>query len=340
MVNTIPDAEELVARSHVLHIPLSVPFRGLHYRETLIFDGPGGPGEWAAFVEYDDEEAAWWLAAGLEQAFVGQPVSSGVPHTIPVNAIVPGLPFTEVEAWLAKFPGVNAVKVKVGEPGQSPQDDLDRVAEVRRVVGSDVTVRLDVNGAWSVEDTLAMVGALGSFTIDYVEQPVASIEDMVALKPQLNASGVRLAADELVRKTHSVDRLLGGDVCDVVIVKPSPLGGVRRSLALADQVLEAGLDVVVSSGLETSVGLSAAAVVAVHINARTGLDTAHGLATAPLLQCDPVSKPLLPQEGRISVEPVELDRAMMKGCFASAERTQWWHERLSRCLPLAVELLG
>lgn len=340
MVNSVPDAQEIVARSNVLHIPLSVPFRGLDYRETLIFEGARGPGEWAAFVEYDDEEAAWWLAAGLEQAFVIQPVSSVLPHTIPVNAIVPALPFTEVETWLAKFPGVNAVKIKVGEPGHNPQDDVDRVAEVRRVVGSDVTLRLDVNGAWSIDHTLAMVGRLGSFTIDYVEQPVASVEEMVALKPQLNSLGVRLAADELVRKTHSVDRLLAGDVCDVVIVKPSPLGGVRRSLALAEQALEAGLDVVVSSGLETSVGLSAAALVAARINARTGLDTAHGLATVPLLQCDPVSKPLLPHEGHVSVEPVELDRAMMKRCLASAERIQWWRERLSRCLPRAVELLG
>ncbi len=340
MVNPIPDGEQLLARTHVLHIPLTVAFRGLDYRETLIIDGPEGPGEWAAFIEYDDEEASWWLAAGVEQAFMPHALTGDLPQTIPVNAIVPALPVADVEGWLMRFPGVSAVKVKVGEPGQTARDDVDRVTEVRRVLGPTVGLRLDVNGAWGVEKTLAMVEELAPCDIDYLEQPVASVDEMVKLKPGLNALGIRLAADELVRKTRSVERLLDGDVCDVVIVKPSPLGGVAKSLELSERALESGLDVVVSSGLETSVGLSAAAHVAGMVNARTGRNTAHGLGTAPLLQGDPVMRPLVPHDGKISPQPVELDREVMQRYMASPERTNWWRERLSRCLPRAVEICG
>ena len=323
-----------------MDIPLVTGFRGLAHRETVIIDGPSGPGEWAAFTEYGDAEAAWWLATALEQAFLTHAEEvNDLPSTVPVNAIVPALDATEVGAWLKRFPGVTVAKVKVGEPGQTTEDDLSRVAAVKEALGDGTSIRLDANGAWSVEQTIQMATKLCGVTIDCIEQPVATIEDMRAVKLPLNELGIRLAADEILRKTHQVDALLTGDICDVVIVKPSPLGGYSRSRAIAEKALDAGLDVVVSSAVETSVGLSHAASLAARVNGLTTVPTAHGLATAVLLEGDVVTDPLVPEAGVVRVGPVTLDPGSLQGFAAQSDRQEWWRERLERVLPLALKLL-
>lgn len=323
----------------MLSIPLRTRFRGLDQREVMLYEGPAGPGEWAAFVEYDDEEAAWWLAAGIEQAFSADS-PGGYGAEVPTNAIVPAMDPGDIESWLRPFAGVTAVKVKVADTVDSLERDLERVREVERVMGSDVALRLDVNGRWSLAEADVALRAYSSFTLDYVEQPVATLNEMRALYPLARKLGIRLAADELVRKTHSVDAVVGGGVCDVVIVKPSPLGGRARTHALASRALDAGLEVVVSSGVETSVGLTSAALIAAELNAKTGHHTVHGLGTVPLLASDVVTAPLIPQHGIVTPQKPALDYDAIERLRASSERTRWWHSRLERTLPRAVEILG
>jgi O-succinylbenzoate synthase len=337
MSHTIPSFSELSSLSTVVSIPLETSFRGLDYREVMLIDGFASPGEWAAFNEYDDREAAWWLATALEQAFLRSSPQDSPP--IPVNSIVPVLPASRVPEWLDRFGTCPSVKVKVGEPGQSLRDDIARVQAVRACVGELVGIRLDANGAWDVTMAEEALRELSRFDLDYVEQPVATVEMMKTLKSRISDLPVRLAADELVRKTHQVHHL-SKEVCDVVIIKPSPLGGLQESRALAFSALEAGFDVTVSSGLETSVGLSTAATLAAEINATTGKATPHGLSTGLLLHSDVVVTPLIPIKGHVHARPSVLDREKMNTVLAPDDRQAWWAQRLERCYPLALEILA
>ena len=336
MAFSTPSLDELLERMTVVSIPLHTSFRGLQHREVALLEGPQGPGEWAAFTEYDDSEAAWWLVAALEQAFGEEP--SFVAHPVPVNAIVPALPPSDIEAWLQMFPGVHSVKVKIAQKGETLEDDMARVREVRRVCGDEVLLRLDVNASWDVDTAADCIAELGKFSLDYVEQPVATIAEMTELKKRLG-SRVRLAADELIRTTRSLD-LLDRNVCDVAIIKPSPLGGFGRSIELASQALEREMDVVVSSALETSVGLSHAAAVASWANQTKGVDTPHGLSTQLLLTSDVATEPLAPQKGWVTPATITLDRGSVEKVRAPHERVDWWRARLERCLPLAREIVS
>lgn len=336
MAFSTPSLDELMELMTVVSIPLQVPFRGLHYREVALFEGPQGPGEWAAFTEYDEQEAAWWLVAALEQAFGAE--TTFVSQPVPANAIVPALPPEEIEGWLQRFPGVQAVKVKIAQKGETLTDDMARVREVRRLCGDDVLLRLDVNASWDLNTATDSIQELEQFSIDYVEQPVGTIEEMKKLKKRLGGR-IRLGADELIRSSRSLD-FLDRSVCDVAIIKPSPLGGFSRSIGLASQALAQEMDVVVSSALETSVGLTHAAAVASWVNQETGVDTAHGLSTQLLLTSDVAVEPLAPHNGWVTPTTITLDRGSIEKVRAPHERVEWWWARLERCLPLAREIVS
>ena len=332
-----PSLEELIACSHRVSLPLKTRFRGLTHRETVIFEGSDGTGEWAAFGEYGEEEASWWLAAAIEQ--MSHPLTSSDLTPVAINAIVPAMPLAEIEGWLSPFRGCTAAKIKVAEKGESLGDDLARVREVRRVLGSDIAIRLDANGAWTPQQAKDAADAVEQFGIDYLEQPVSTLEEMLELQNLLGSSPVRLAADETVRKSHQLD-LVREAGCEVVIVKPSPLGGFTHTMALAREAHENGLQVVVSSGLESSVGLTHAASVASAVDRLTEAPTAHGLGTATLLSADVVKNPLVPKEGYVHPSSLELDRNAWATLRVSAEREEWWRARLERCYPLALEKLS
>jgi len=331
-----PSLEELLACAHVVSLPLKTTFRGLTHRETVIFEGSDGSGEWAAFGEYDDEEASWWLAAAIEQ--MSHPLTRSNLAPVFINAIVPAMPIAEIEGWLSPFRGCTATKIKVAEKGEPLNNDLARVREVRRVLGSDIVIRLDANGAWTPQQAKDASDALEQFGIDYLEQPVSTLEDMLELRNLLGSSPIRLAADETVRKSHQLGRVREAG-CEVAIVKPSPLGGFTHTMALAREAHENGLQVVVSSGLESSVGLTHVASVASAVDQLTGVPTPHGLGTAALFGYDVVKNPLVPQEGYVHPRPLEPDRNALATFRVSAEREEWWRARLERCYPLALEKL-
>ncbi|BDZ45595.1 hypothetical protein GCM10025866_15040 [Naasia aerilata] len=230
---------------------------------------------------------------------------------IPVNATVPAVPAADVPAVLALYPGCRTAKVKVAEAGQTAEDDVARVAAVRAALGPEGRIRLDANGRWSVDEAERAVHRLERFDLEYLEQPCASVDELVELSRRIRYLDVPVALDEAVRKAGDPLEAVRAGAGGVVILKAAPLGGIRAALALADQI---ALPAVVSSALETSVGLSMGAALAA---ALPELAYDCGLGTGSLLAADVTADPLLPVDGRIPVRRVEPDAELLARWAAS-----------------------
>ncbi|HEU0102214.1 MAG TPA: o-succinylbenzoate synthase [Mycobacteriales bacterium] len=307
---------------HVVSVPMRVEFRGVLHREAALLRGPAGWGEFAPFLEYDDAESARWLAAALEAATLGWPAP--VRGSVPVNATVPAVPAAEVASVLARFPGCTTAKVKVAQAGQSLADDVARVAAVRDVLGPSGRIRVDANAGWTLEQARRALDELAPYGLEYAEQPCASLADLAALRGR----GVLIAADESVRKAEDPLRVAREGAADLLVVKVAPLGGVGAALAVAR---ECGLPVVVSSALDTSVGISAGVALAA---ALPDLPYACGLATTSLMAADVVPRSLDGRGGSLPVGAVVPDPALLAELAAPPDRQRWWRERLVRCADL------
>jgi len=322
----IPDAEELVANAHVVRLPLVTRFRGVVEREALLLHGPSGWGEFSPFLEYDDAEASAWLAAAIDAAW-GGPVP-GVRSEIPVNATLPTVPVHRIREVLERFGEVRTVKVKVADAGETLAEDVARVREVRRILGAAGRIRVDANGGWNVDQAERAAHELAPFDLEYLEQPCATVAELAELRERLRDWQLPIAADESVRKADDPLAVARAGAADLLVVKVQPLGGVARALRI---VAEAGLPAVVSSAIDTSVGLAMGARLAA---ALPELPFDCGLGTAALLAADITSRPLTPVDGVIPVRDVEPDAALLAAHGAPPERVAWWHARLRRCAAL------
>ena len=302
-------------------IGMRTRFRGITTRQGMIWRGAAGWAEWSPFLDYRGDELIPWLRAAEEAAEQGWPAP--VRTRIPVNAIVPAVdPQQAVEMVAAA--GCATVKVKVAEPGQSLADDLARVEAVRGAVGSGGRIRLDANGAWDVDQALHSLRALNRFDLEYVEQPCASIDELAELRRRLARAhlDVPIAADESIRRSDDPYRVVRAAAADIAVLKVQPLGGVRACLEIADRM---GLPVVVSSALETSVGLRAGVALAA---ALPDLPYACGLDTARLLTDDLVEAPVTATAGFIEVGPVEASAVGLRRCAADSDTAALWQARL------------
>lgn len=320
---SLPPLNDVLGTARVVTLPLATRFRGVDVREAVLFEGPQGWAEFSPFAEYDDAEASTWLAAAIDFAWMPQPAP--VRNEIRVNATVPAVDAARVPGVLARFDGCRTAKVKVAEAGQRLSDDVDRVRAVREAMGPEGRIRIDANGAWNVDEAERALHALAEFDLEYAEQPCATVDELAELRRRVKYMGIPIAADESVRKAADPLAVARADAADLLVVKAQPLGGVRRAL---DIVAEAGLPAVVSSALDTSVGLAMGVALAA---ALPELDFDCGLGTASLFTADIASPPLVPRAGVLAVGRVSPDAALLDACEASPDRRAWWLERLARC---------
>lgn len=302
----------------VYALPLRTRFRGLTVRHGLLLRGPAGWAEWSPFAEYVRPEIDAWAQAAREAALEGFPAP--VRDQVPVNVTVPA---TDPESahQLVTRSGCTTAKVKVAEKGQYIAEDVARVEAVRDALGPSGRLRIDVNGAWSVPDALTRLQLLRRFDLEYVEQPCASVEDLARLRRELARRGIDLpiAADESIRRSGDPERVAELEAADIAVLKVQPLGGVRRCLELAERL---GLPVVVSSALESSVGLRAGVALAACL---PELPYACGLNTSALFTKDVTAQSLVADRGAIAVRDVELNEA---GSWRADPTTAaWWRER-------------
>ena len=318
---SLPPLEELVAAAHVVALPMRVKFRGVMVREVMVLEGPAGWGEFGPFLEYDDEESSRWLASALEAGWLGHP--EPVRSRVPVNATVPAVSAEQVPAVLASYDGLQTVKIKVAEAGQSLSEDAARVGAVRHLL-PDANIRVDANGGWSVGQAVAALRMLNVFGLEYAEQPVASIGEMAEVRRALDGA-VLIAADESVRKASDPLAVARAGAADLLVIKAAPLGGVRRALEI---VAEAGLPAVVSSALDSSVGIGTGLALAA---ALPELPYACGLGTVSLMAGDVAAPSLVAVNGGMDVRDVVADADLLARFAVPAERRDWWLGRLRRC---------
>lgn len=313
---------------HVYSTHLTDRFRGLTVRDGVLLRGAAGWGEFSPFWDYDDETSVPWLRAAVEAAT--RPFPTPLRRHVDVNATVPAVG-PERAREIAAGSGCRTVKVKVAEAGQTLADDLSRVAAVRDGLGPDGCIRIDANGAWSVDDAVDALPRLDRAAggLQYAEQPVASVEDLARVRRRVS---VPVAADESIRRATDPLAVRRADAADVVVMKVQPLGGVRACLDLADRI---GLPVVVSSALESSVGIAQGIALASSLQSAQPL--AAGLATVRLFVSDVTSEPLVPHRGSIAVRRVSPESVPP----APAEVDRRWRERLDRVAALAgIDLEG
>lgn len=308
---------------HPIRIPLRYRFRRVDHREAVLIRGPSGWGEFSPFPEYSPLIASRWLAAALESAcaLLPDPVRTRIPVNVTIPVVSP-----EVAGALVHESGARTAKVKVGDPGSVPEQDEERLDAVAEALGPGGRIRIDVNATWTVDEAVANLERLQRFELEYVEQPVATIEEMVELRGRV---AVPIAADELVRLEPDPLKVAESGAADILVMKVQPMGGVSRVLDLAKR---SGLPVVLSSALETSVGIYPGLLVASLLE---DLPYACGLGTVALLQGDPTMSPLVPFDGFLEVRRPEPDPGLLERWRPDRERAS----EMLRRLRAAAEVL-
>ena len=221
-----------------------------------------------------------------------------------------GLTEAEIVSW----------KVKVGD---NLSEDIVRLARIRSL-GRKVNIRIDVNGLWSVEQALTNLYAfyenVGPF--EYVEQPCATLDELRELKSKIRIP-LKIAVDELIRKSEDPFALDLQGAADIVMLKVQPLGGIKRAHAIAQHHK---LPVVVSSALESAVGINYGLTLAASFE-EMSFDC--GLATGSLLAQDVAHLPITDGMMQISEFEPQLD-----GLDVASDRFEWWKNRIMRTAEL------
>lgn len=305
-----PNAKELLGASFevVLYkIPLTVRFRGVTHREGLLLRGAAGWGECAPFWDYGAEESSTWLSSAMSVA--STPFPKRVRELIPLNLTVPVVPVDQVLARIESQPGCSTAKVKVADGGVLNAQDIERTHVVAKTLadlyGTSARVRIDANAAWTVQeaaDALAQLdeAAAPAGGLEYAEQPCNSVEELAELR---TLTSVPIAADESIRRATDPEAVVRLNAADTAVLKVAPLGGVEAAVSLSRRL---GLPPVVSSALDSSIGIAAGVALAATLPT---LPYACGLNTGSLLAADVIDDPLVSREGATDPGFLSADRA-------------------------------
>jgi muconate cycloisomerase len=221
---------------------------------------------------------------------------------VPCNAtLVAGPPAAvadDAARWAAR--GFTTFKLKLGVG-----DDVAQVRAVRERVGADAKLRVDVNGAWSVDEALGILRMLEPLGIELVEQPVASVAEMAEITAALP---IPIAADEIVASVKEAERAKRAGACDLATVKLAKVGGIGEANGIAK-----ALPIYLSSALDGPLGIAAAAHAAQVLPEHgPAVGIAHGLATQLLFSATVATRECALAHGLLSVPDgpglgVELD---------------------------------
>jgi len=305
--------QQLLDSLRVIALPMKTNFRGISVREVALIKGSHGWGEFSPFLEYDDDEAAPWLASAIEAATTPKPKL--YRSSVAINGTIPALNDPEaLKAIVNSFSGANTFKIKVGN---NLVEDLARVNAIRQL-RPNAKVRIDVNGLWSVEQAEEFLSSVGE--VEYVEQPCATLEELRELKAR---TSVKIVGDEILRKASNPFEIDLSGAIDFLMLKVQPLGGIKRAHALAEHHK---LPIVVSSALESAVGINYGLMLAASFE-EMKFDC--GLGTGSLLAADVAHLPIV--DGKIEISEFE---PQIDGLDVASDRFEWWKNRIMRTAEL------
>ena len=305
--------DQLLETLQVVQLPLRNTFRGINVREAALFHGKNGWSEFSPFVEYEAAESVTWLKAAIEAA--EQPWPEIYRSSIPINATLPAVAEEEVSAVLARFAGCTTVKIKVDSFAQG----APLVAKTLELIPN-ARIRIDVNGGWNFQQAIQNLTEFHNRfgdVFEYVEQPSRDTSTLKNIKAQ---SPIKIAADESIRKNLTGDLAQIRECADIAILKWQPLGGFKAAHRIAKEI---GLPVVVSSALDTGIGISHSLALAASFSE---LPFACGLGTTSLFVADICGAQFEVRDGALEVQsatPVDIERFA-----APADRVQWWKNRI------------
>lgn len=303
----------------VVAIPVTDGFSESGVREFMLLEGPQGWGEFSAPRQVDDRQAARWLTAATEPGTVGWP--DPVRGRIPVAVYVPSINPAQAHRFVVNS-GCCTAEVSVADRGGSITDDIARLEAVRDALGAGGQIRCDARGAWDVDTAASVIPMLSDAAggLEYVEQPCATVAELAQVRRRVD---VRIAADA----TRNPARASLAEAADVAVLTVAPLGGVRRSLRVAEF---SELPCVVAAGPLTSIGLAAAVALA---GALPELPYACGVRRPPWLTGDVITagRSLVPVDGYLPVAPMPPapDPDLLARYTVTDRGTlAWWRQRL------------
>lgn len=245
------------------------------------------------------------LRSGMEQAILNlvcverkttlsELFKRPVYKNISVNGIIG---FTDVQHAVDKAKsmvseGFRTIKIKIGRDVFS--DDLDIIKNIRNAVGKNIKLRLDANGKWNTEEAVNNLKQLEEFDIEYIEQPVSSLEYFTDV---CRGTSIPVAADESLRSYADAINIIWNNLASVLILKPMMLGGLTPTLDIIEEAERHGKKVVITSSFETSIGRSIAVFAAGILKEQT----AHGLAVAEYFKDTIVNDPFPVINGIINI---------------------------------------
>jgi O-succinylbenzoate synthase len=240
-------------------------------------------------VRFGFELALWNLYAASSGRMLPGLVAQQPRAAVPVNGLLYGSP-TEIlaEASRMKEAGYRTVKLKVG--GRAVDRDVGLVRALVEVLGDAVSLRLDANRAWGFEEAAEFARGVVDVSFGYIEEPLA---DPAGLPELVREFGVPVALDESLVGIEP-EALGGHRYARAVVLKPTLLGGISRTLRTSERVLCLGMTPVISSAYESGVGTAALVALAAGIGERAvpaGLDTYRRLAADVLVSPLDLSAP-------------------------------------------------
>lgn len=296
--------EIALANLKTFRVNLSDSMRGNTFREGVLFKGEFGWAEFAPFPDHKIEHSSRWLQAALEMAWTKLP-QPAVPQ-VAVNAISTSPdPFEAIK--IIEASGCQTLKLKLS--GIDLVKDLELIRTIHEVKPNTI-FRIDFNGNLSPDQILKYEKNFADINIEYIEQPCKSLEEIRELR---KISGMKIAVDESLRLAlDSTDRELVNsiiEISDFVIIKPIPIGGIKRFQTISEQVKDSGKQVVVSGSMDTSIGLYLTTL-AQSLLAKD-YQVVAGAGTGSLLATDVVQKTLKPHNGVVDVLRLDIDEQVI-----------------------------
>ncbi len=289
----------------VYSLPLVNRFRRIIVREGVLLRSGNRWGEFAPFWDYGPHESKRWLWSAVNA--LTEPLPDPLRERIPVNVTVPVVSPRRAAEIVEQSGGCRTAKVKVADRGTELTGDVERVKAVRAALenqfGEDCRIRVDANGAWNLAEAKEAIAALDEAAggLEYVEQPCKSAQELLELR---GATSVPIAVDELIRRSPDPLADLPAGCADVMVVKIQPLGGVSAVIDLAKKADELGMEVVVSSAVDSAIGIGLGVRAGA---AMTRLPHACGLATSQLLKSDVSRQPWQVRDGQLEVREVTIN---------------------------------